>query len=163
MLLTALPVGAEAQERCETVAGRVVALEDVVEVARGAGGWRALAEGDTVCAGEVLRAGDAGQGAVLLESGTVLRLNRGTTLRIEPSASDGRTVLNLLSGLISLFNRRPHALEVDTAFANAAVEGTEFTVEATADRSHVVVLEGRVRIAHPHAACLLYTSPSPRD
>ena len=155
MLLAALPVGAEAQERCETVAGRVVALEDVVEVARGAGGWRALDEGDTVCAGEVLRAGDAGQGAVLLESGTVLRLNRGTTLRIEPSAGDGRTVLNLLSGLISLFNRRPHALEVDTAFANAAVEGTEFTVEATADRSHVVVLEGRVRVSNPQGAVQL--------
>ena len=46
--------------------------------------------------------------------------------------ADGSTLLRLLSGVASFFSRRPHALEVDTPFANAAVEGTEFAVAARA-------------------------------
>src|SRR5690242_15589808 len=142
--------GAAAAERCAEVAGRVAAVEDRVEVESG-GGWSAVGVGEPVCVGEVLRAGGA-RGAVILESGAVLRLDRGTTLRIERESADGSTLLRLLSGVASFFSRRPHALEVDTPFANAAVEGTEFAVAVEPDRARVTVLEGRVRVSNPQGA-----------
>ena len=146
VVLCSTPVcGALAADRCAEVAGRVAAVEEQVEVASG-GGW------DVVGVGEVLRAGGGGRGAVILESGAVLRLDRGTTLRIERESADGSTLLRLLSGVASFFSRRPHALEVDTPFANAAVEGTEFAVAVDPDRARVTVLEGRVRFSNPQGA-----------
>src|SRR4051812_44205746 len=146
VVLCSTPVcGALAADRCAEVAGRVAAVEEQVEVASG-GGWNVVGVGEPVCVGEVLRAGGGGRGAGILESGTVLRLRRGTTLRIERESPDGSTLLRLLSGVASFFSRRPHALKVDTPFANAAVEGTEFAVAVEPDRARVTVLEGRVRV-----------------
>src|SRR4051812_1073606 len=152
VVLCSTPVcGALAADRCAEVAGRVAAVEEQVEVASG-GGWNVVGVGEPVCVGEVLRAGGGGRGAVILESGAVLRLDRGTTLRIERETADGSTLLRLLSGVASFFSRRPHALEVDTPFANAAVEGTEFAVAVDPDRARVTVLEGRVRFSNPQGA-----------
>lgn len=145
--LVALPGIAAAAERCAVPAGRIVAVEELVEVSLGAG-WAPLRLGEPVCGGDVLRAGDGGRSALTLESGAILRLAPGTTIRIENVVAGERTLLELIGGVASFFSRRPHALEVDTQFGNAAVEGTEFTVEALPDRARVTVLEGRVRFSN---------------
>ncbi len=153
-MLSALPSAVAAAERCVTPAGRVAAVDERVEVAIGSD-WAALRFGEPVCVGDVLRAGAAGRSAVMLETGAVLRLAPGTTLRIEEARTGERTMLDLIDGIASFFSRRPHALEVDTRYGNAAVEGTEFTVEALPDRSRVTVLEGRVRFSNPQGAVRL--------
>jgi tetratricopeptide (TPR) repeat protein len=150
------PLGAAAAEaeRCAAPAGRVAAVEGRIEVASAAGP-ALLAVGDAVCLGDVVRA--ARQVAIVLSSGAVLRLDRGSELRVDEEvlAGGGRTFLDLLFGRLSVFSRRPHALEVGTPFANAAVEGTEFAVEVERDRSRVAVLEGRVRVSNPQGSVRL--------
>ena len=147
-ILLVLPELAAAAERCAVPAGHIAAVEDLVEVAAGAD-WTRLALGEPLCVGDTLRAGENGRSAVILTSGAVLRLAPGTTLRIEQAQPGERTLLQLVTGIASFFSRRPHALEIDTPFADAAVEGTEFTLEVEPDRSRVTVLEGRVRFANP--------------
>ena len=147
-ILLLLPKLAAAAERCAMPAGHIAAVEDLVEVAAGAD-WTRLALGEPLCVGDTLRAGENGRSAVILNSGAVLRLAPGTTLRIEQAQPGERTLLQLVTGIASFFSRRPHALEIDTPFADAAVEGTEFTLEVEPDRSRVTVLEGRVRFANP--------------
>ena len=147
-ILLVLPELAAAAERCAVPAGHIAAVEDLVEVAAGAD-WTRLALGEPLCVGDTLRAGENGRSAVILDSGAVLRLAPGTTLRIEQAQPGERTLLQLITGIASFFSRRPHALEIDTPFADAAVEGTEFTLEVEPDRSRVTVLEGRVRFANP--------------
>ena len=147
-ILLLLPKLAAAAERCAIPAGHIAAVEDLVEVAAGAD-WTRLALVEPLCVGDTLRAGENGRSAVILNSGAVLRLAPGTTLRIEQAQPGERTLLQLVTGIASFFSRRPHALEIDTPFADAAVEGTEFTLEVEPDRSRVTVLEGRVRFANP--------------
>jgi Tfp pilus assembly protein PilF len=147
-VLLVLPDFAFAAERCTVPAGHIAAVEDLVEIAAGAD-WTRLTLGAPLCVGDTLRAGENGRSAVILNSGAVLRLAPGTTLRIEQAQPGERTMLELIAGIASFFSRRPHALEIDTPFADAAVEGTEFTLEVKPDRSRVTVLEGRVRFANP--------------
>jgi tetratricopeptide (TPR) repeat protein len=146
-ILLVLPELAAAAERCAVPAGHIAAVEDLVEVAAGAD-WTRLALGEPLCVGDTLRAGENGRSAVILNSGAVLRLAPGTTLRIEQAQPGERTLLQLVTGIASFFSRRPHALEIDTPFADAAVEGTEFTLEVEPDRSRLTVLEGRVRFGN---------------
>jgi hypothetical protein len=86
---------------------------------------------------------------VRLRGGAFVTVAENTTLRIERAAAGEGFLLRLAAGLISVFSRRPEALEVGTPFANAAVEGTEFVVAVEADRARVTVLEGRVGFGNP--------------
>ena len=111
-----------------------------------------LVIGDAVCLGDGIRADRLT--AIVLESGVTMRLER--RHRVASSTRRRRrTLLRLVRGLASFFSHRPHALTVDTPFANAAVEGTEFTVEVLPDRARAAVLEGRVRFGNPQGAVSL--------
>lgn len=146
--LLAWPAVAVAAERCARSAGRIVAVERGVEVAVG-NGWRAVGLDQDLCVQDLLRTGPAGAGAIQLGDGTVLRVDQGTTLRVEGGADRRGFVVRLIEGVVSIFSRRAVALTVDTPFANAAVEGTEFVVAVASGRTRVAVFEGRVRVSNP--------------
>ena len=142
-----MPATISGAERCDELAGRIIAVDTLIEVAAGVS-WRSVQQGETLCVGDILRVGEADRAVILLEGGVAVQLARGSTVRIVEASPGGRTWLRLLSGIIRLFARRPLALEVDTPFANAAVEGTEFTVQVEPDRARITVLEGRVRFSN---------------
>ena len=68
-------------------------------------------------------------------------------MRFVGESESGRSWLDLLFGDVHFFSHRPRALEVDTPIANAFTEGTEFLVRARPERTEVILLEGRVRLA----------------
>src|SRR5438094_111102 len=54
----------------------------------------------------------------------------------------------MVSGALHFFSRLPRNLEVNTAFVNAGVEGTEGLIQVEADRALVTIFEGRVLAAN---------------
>jgi hypothetical protein len=152
LLLCLLSPSAARADHCggRGVAGDVVEAPELAEVSVGGGaGWRPLRAGGHLCLDDVLRLGLGQRGVVRLRGGAFVTVAENTTLRIERAAAGEGFLLRLAAGLISVFSRRPEALEVGTPFANAAVEGTEFVVAVEADRARVTVLEGRVGFGNP--------------
>jgi len=107
---------------------------------------RSLAKSEHVlCAGDTIRVGPFSRAAVrLLATSTTVRIDQDTQLQIPAAPAENRSVLDLLKGVIYLFSREPRSIDVNTVYANAAVEGTEFLVSLTEERSQVTVLEGTV-------------------
>src|SRR5206468_4197239 len=58
------------------------------------------------------------------------------------------------------FSRLPRNLEVNTAFVNAGVEGTEGLIEVEADRVLITIFEGRVLAANATGSLRLTDSQS---
>src|SRR5688500_14085363 len=66
--LLVVPSTISGAERCDEFAGRIVAVDTVVEVAAGAG-WQSVRQGEILCVGDILRVGEADRAVVLLEGG----------------------------------------------------------------------------------------------
>ncbi|MCC2665795.1 MAG: TonB-dependent receptor, partial [Geminicoccaceae bacterium] len=138
----------EAAEPCEPSVGRIVSLQGLVEVQpAGAADWARAGLDDRLCIGDTIRAGAYSQAAVALANDSVASLDQLTTMRFVGETESGRSWLDLLFGDVHLFSHRPRALEVDTPIANAFTEGTEFLVRARPERTEVILLDGRVRLA----------------
>ena len=58
------------------------------------------------------------------------------------------SIIDLARGALHFFSRLPRNLEVNTAFVNAGVEGTEGLVQVEADRTLITIFEGRVLAAN---------------
>ena len=67
------------------------------------------------------------------------------------------SLIDLARGALYFFSRLPRDLEVNTAFVNAGVEGTEGLVRVEADRTFISIFEGRVLAAN-QAGSLTLTS-----
>ena len=91
--------------------------------------------------------GPRSRAAVRLEdTGQVIRLDQGTTLRVLPPRQPGRPLLDLSRGIIDLFSPAGRPLDVQTPYVTAGVEGTEFFVVVDPSRkvAEVGVIEGQV-------------------
>ncbi len=91
--------------------------------------------------------GPRSRAAVRLEdTGQVIRLDQGTTLRVLPPRQPGRPLLDLSRGIIDLFSPAGRPLDVQTPYVTAGVEGTEFFVVVNPSRkvTEVGVIEGQV-------------------
>src|SRR5262249_57353900 len=85
--------------------------------------------------------------AVRLEdTGQVIRLGQGMTLRVLPPRQPGRPWLDLSRGIIQLFSPGGRPLDVQTPYVTAGVEGTEFfvLVDPTRKIAEVGVISGQV-------------------
>ena len=58
------------------------------------------------------------------------------------------SLLDLTRGAFQSFSRRPHALEVNTPYLNAAVQGTEFVIRTEAGETTLTTFEGVVRASN---------------
>lgn len=123
----------------------VAVLEGSVSVNGAAAGRnQVLCPGDSVATGARSRAVLRSSDGARLE-----RLGPNTSLRVQAGPGGQPSVIDLLRGAIKALVRGPADLDVNTAYANAAVEGTEFLVELAPGATRLTVFEGRVVFGAP--------------
>jgi Flp pilus assembly protein TadD len=146
------PLGAAGQVRCEIAAGRIVSAEGEILIGGPAAGMvQPVAAGAEIglCPGDTVFVGARSRAAVRLEdTGQVIRLGQGTTVRVLPPRQPRRPLLDLSRGIIDLFSPGGRPLDVQTPYVTAGVEGTEFFVLVDPARkiAEVGVIEGRVSL-----------------
>jgi Flp pilus assembly protein TadD len=144
------PLGAAGQIRCEVAAGKIVSAEGEISIGGPAGGLvQSVAAGAEIglCPGDMVFVGPRSRAALRLEdTGQVIRLGQGTTLRVLPPRRPRRPLLDLSRGIIDLFSPAGRPLDVQTPYVTAGVEGTEFfvLVDPTRKIAEVGVIAGRV-------------------
>jgi tetratricopeptide (TPR) repeat protein len=86
----------------------------------------------------------------MLINEAVLRIDQDTTIYLTDIAVEEQkpSLLDLARGAFQSFSRRPHALEVNTPYLNAAVRGTEFVIRAEAGETTLTTYEGVVRASN---------------
>ena len=91
----------------------------------------------SLCAHDAVRTGSLSRAAVMLVNEAVLRIDQNTTVYLTDVTTDEQkpSLLDLTRGAFQSFSRRPHALEVNTPYLNAAVQGTEFVIRTGAGRT----------------------------
>lgn len=150
IVLAFQPSTASGQTRCQIIAARIVSAEGEVSIIGPVGGSVqpvSAGEPSEVCSGETVLVGPRSRAAVRLEdTGQVIRLDQGTTLRVLAPRQPGRPLLDLSRGIIDLFSPAGRPLDVQTPYVTAGVEGTEFFVVVNPSRkvAEVGVIEGRV-------------------
>ena len=100
---------------------------------------------------------NAGKARIELADGTIVSIGEGSRVRIADLARAGTpaTRVELISGALRLLVAKatPGArFEVETETAIAAVRGTDWAIEATRDKTGVVVLTGAVEVKGRGAA-----------
>jgi predicted Zn-dependent protease len=145
------PLHATAQTRCEVAAGSIVSAEGEISLLGAAGSIQLVAAGaDTrLCPGETVLVGPRSRAALRLEdTGQVIRLDQGTTLRVLQPRQPGRPLLDLSRGIIELFSPGNRPLDIETPYVTAGVYGTEFFVLVDPARrlAEVGVIDGQVRV-----------------
>ena len=139
-----------AQARCEMPVARVVEAIGFVTVP-GPQIVNIIAGSQLdICAGETIATGPRSRATVtLLASNQHVRINQNTTIRIVAEMPQApRSVIELLQGIIRLFNPIGRPLDVRTPFVTAGTEGTEFFVayDAQTEETRAGVTEGLVRV-----------------
>jgi tetratricopeptide (TPR) repeat protein len=144
------PGAAHAQRTgCGEWSASLLAAEGPVDIRHTADAdWAAAATSEVLCLGDSLRVGAYGRAAVMLPDDTVLRLDQFTTVTFTPPEDTKRSWLEVLAGAIHIISRDPRALRVTTPFANAGIEGTEFSVVVSDSQTEVAVLEGTVVLSN---------------
>ena len=90
----------------------------------------------------------------MLINEAVLRIDQDTTVYLVDIATEEQqpSMLDLTTGAFQSFSRRPRALEVNTPYLNAAVQGTEFVIRAEAGQTSLTVFEGTVAAGNRHGS-----------
>ena len=133
----------------------------------GAGGWVVSVEGeltisgdlsqmgDDFCLGDEIVVGDRSRAAFrLAATQTVVRVDQNSTFVVDQSDKE-EPLLRLLKGVLYLFSRRPQNFNVEAPYINAAIEGTEFIIESSTEKSEVTVIEGFVFVSNARGNVLV--------
>jgi tetratricopeptide (TPR) repeat protein len=156
--LLLFPPVSPAATPCDPSVARMVSVQGNVEVQRaGQPQWRPAQLNDTYCAGDRIQVGERSRAAVALINQPVLRLDQNTTITLGGVKDERTSLIDLARGALYFLSRLPRGLEVNTAFVNAGVEGTEGLVQVEADRTFLSIFEGRVLAAN-QAGSLSLTS-----
>ena len=142
--LIAVQGGAATADDCQIV-GQLYSVDGQVEVRRH-GSWQPGILNQSLCAQDAVRTGSLSRAAVMLVNENVLRIDQDTTVALTDITTDEqkRSLLDLTRGAFQSFSRHPHALEVNTPYLNAAVQGTEFVIRTGAGKTSVTTFEGVV-------------------
>ena len=103
---------------------------------------------ETYCAGDRIQVGDKSRADIALVNQPVLRLDQNTIITLAGLKDERASIIDLARGALHFFSRLPRNLEVNTAFVNAGVEGTEGLVQVEADRTLITIFEGKVLAAN---------------
>lgn len=143
---------------CEQWVAKAVSVQGTVEVKRaGEAHWRPVMLNDTYCAGDTIRVEDKSRADLALVNQPVLRLDQGSTITLKGVKEERVSIVEFFRGAAHFFSRTPRALEVQTAFVNAGVEGTEFSIKVDEDRTTLSIFSGKV-LASNDAGELVLTS-----
>ena len=156
-LLVCEPAQAQETPACTPAIARVVSLQGDVQVQRGGvGSWSSVRRLDTtVCASDRLRVAGLSRAVLFVQPETLIRLDQNTTISLRQTAEETHVELyadeptagaerSECCGAVYLITRFPKKFKVTTPHMNAAVEGTEFMVEASREASTLTVIEGAV-------------------
>ena len=162
LIIGFLPVSTALAE----AAGEVVSTLGAVEVLR-EGRWQPVGPGATLNAGEIVRTGVGSRAAVLLASGTQIKLNARSQLelkQIAPPPEKGfistaiqalQSILRVLNGEVWVRNSG-EPLEVQTVAATATIRGTEFNLAVGFDdTARLTVVNGLVEFSNPQGSVLV--------
>jgi len=158
LIIVLLSPNAFPQERCKQWAGKVVSIQGTVQVRMaGETQWQPAKLNSTYCPGDTIRVMDRSRADIALINQPVLRLDQNTTLTLKGIKEEKTSVVDLIKGAAHFFSRAPKNLDVNTAFVNAGIEGTEFFVRVDDDKTFLSVFEGKV-LASNEAGKLTITS-----
>ena len=144
-----LPQSSFAATVCDPGVAKMVSVQGNVEVRRAGQTQSQPARlNDSYCAGDRIQVGDKSRADVALVNQPVLRLDQNTIITLAGLKDERASIIDLARGALHFFSRLPRNLEVNTAFVNAGVEGTEGLVQVEADRTLITIFEGRVLAAN---------------
>ncbi|MCJ7527146.1 MAG: FecR domain-containing protein, partial [Methyloceanibacter sp.] len=150
IVLIQLQAGMARAQECSTV-GQLYSIDGEVSVQRH-GAWQRGVLDQSLCAHDAVRTGSLSRAAVMLINEAVLRIDQDSTVYLVDITADEQkpSLLDLTQGAFQSFSRRPRALEVNTPYLNAAVQGTEFVIRAEAGKTSLTVFEGTVAAGNQH-------------
>jgi tetratricopeptide (TPR) repeat protein len=138
---------AHAKDACEPVVGKLVTVEGRVEVqSAGSAAWSAAKLDQSLCQGDLVRAGQRSRATVQLINQAVLRIDQNTAMRLDKitEKKEESSALSLLRGAMQSFSRKPRGFEVSTPYLNGSIEGTEFVFRVEDEAAELIVFEGVV-------------------
>ncbi|HNE17357.1 MAG TPA: FecR domain-containing protein, partial [Rhodocyclaceae bacterium] len=146
MAACAIAFAGAAHAACDQPAGRLAAIEGLVEVRAGVHGpWQPAGLRQMLCPGDQVAVRGPGRAAIALAQDVLVRLDQNTTLTLPGSPTRADTELGLTGGVVHVISRFRKRLGVLTPVVNALVDGTEFVVADGDGRARVSVAEGHVR------------------
>lgn len=155
------PPNARAAAPCDPPIATMVSVQGNVVVLRaGQTKPQPARLNDTFCPGDRIQVGDRSRADVQLANQPVLRLDQNSLITLAGLKDQRASVIDMARGALHFFSRLPRNLEINTAFVNAGVEGTEGLVQVEADRTFITIFEGRVQAANPAGSLALASGQS---
>ena len=146
---------------CDPWVAKMVSVQGNVEARRaGQTRWQQARLNDTYCSGDRIQVGESSRADVVLANQPVLRLDQNSTITLGGVREQRTSVIELIKGAIYFFSRLPRNLEVRTAFVNAGVEGTEGLITAEAERTWILIIEGKVLASNQDGSLTLTSGES---
>ena len=121
-----------------------------------AGAERALAPGDELAEGDMVRTGAGSHAFLQLLDGSVVEMNERAEFSVSARRHDATVHLDQGSIIVQAAKRRTGHLYVITPDCRIAVTGTVFSVNSGLKGSRVAVIEGSVRVAYAGSEELLH-------
>ena len=132
---------------CDEWVARVVSFNGSVTVAGPDNSVDRVGVDALICPGYKLIIGQNSRAALYLSNNTFVRLDQNSVLAFPNKNNDDGFWVGLKQGVGHFISRITKRFEVETAFVNASVDGTEFLVSVDANQSSISVVEGRVTAA----------------
>jgi FecR protein len=128
MLLGCWPILGAAQD-CGDWQATFASVEGRVQIqAPGSTVWMDVAQNDVVCRGYRVRVDAFSRAALRLPDDSLMRLDESASLTITEPRDGIGSVIDILRGIIHVISRDPRSLRFNTPYANAGLEGTEFSI-----------------------------------
>jgi tetratricopeptide (TPR) repeat protein len=143
LLTYTLPTSAE--ERCQEWAARLESVEGLVEWQSPDTSWQSAESGFHFCYGDRVRVVRE-RAALRLANDTLVRLQENSLVTLLPEEKG--FWFSLREGAAHFLSRTPKQFTIKAPYLNAAVDGTEFVVNANPTENRVAVLEGDVRVSN---------------
>jgi len=136
-----------AESACSIRVGKIASAQGTTEIQRDTSDqWLAAGLDTALCEGDTVRVGKNSRAALALINDAVLRLDQNTTIRLVNIVAEPKekSWLELLSGALQSFSRKPHFMNVNTPYLNGSIEGTEYALRIEGESTQLSVFEGRV-------------------
>lgn len=145
---------------CELTQARLESIHGEAQIKRGpSASWQNVALGTVLCPADSIRVGENSRALLVMKSEkgdrTTIRLDSFSTLTIGSHQQNQSADVTLESGVAHFLSRLSRSFLIATPFVNAGIEGTEFVVAVSPDRTRVTVLEGLVRASNQAGSVLV--------
>ncbi len=141
-LLASLPTQA-----CEAWLARLASVHGLVEVQLATQvRWRPAVAGEVFCEDVSVRVGDGASAALELANDTVLRLAGLSAASIRQTPNAPTPSVSIERGRGHFLSRTRQRFDASTPYLNAAIDGTEFLLVATAAADELILFEGQVTV-----------------